>query len=141
MPAVLVLTLGTLGAFASSAAAAPPPTIRLLPPLTSPVTSYAFRGRVPLDFGVLVSAVNGNVELRVSRANYESPLTAWQSDSETGALLQTLPPENLKGWNGLRRFFRYTITTRTGAPVKTLYRPFASGSMPPVLSKSSLRRR
>lgn len=123
MPAVLVLTLGTVGALASSAAAAAPPSIRLLPPLTSPVTSYSFRGRVPLDFGVLVSAVNGNVELRVSRADYESPLTAWQSDSETGALLQTLPPENLKGWNGLRRFFRYTITTRTGAPVKTLYRP------------------
>jgi hypothetical protein len=121
--AIALGTIAALAALAPAATAAPPPSIRLLGPLTNPITTYSFRGRVPLDFGVLVSAIGGDVELRVSRPDYESPLVAWQADPGSGALLQTLPTENLKDWEGLRRFFRYTVTTRTGAPVATLYRP------------------
>ncbi len=121
------LALATL-AVAPATPAAAAPSLKLLPPLAQPLTSYSYRGRVPLDFGVLVAANGGNVELRVTRPDYEGPLEAWQVDSETSSPIQSLPAANLKGWEGLRRFFHYTITTRSGAPVTELYRPFCPNS-------------
>ena len=91
--------------------------MKLLPPLAQPLTLYSFRGRAPLDFGVLVGATGGNVELRVTRPDYEGPLEAWQVDPETSSPVQPLPAANMKGWEGLRRFFKHTITTRSGKPV------------------------
>ncbi len=98
--------------------------MKLLPPLAQPLTLYSVRGRAPLDFGVLVGATGGNVELRVTRPDYEGPLEAWQVDPETSSPVQPLPAANMKGWEGLRRFFKHTITTRSGKPVAEVYRPF-----------------
>jgi len=99
------------------------PTLGLLPPVTSPVVVGSYRGKVPLDLPVFVAARGSDLEIHVVRPDYDSPPQAWLVDASTGFQVGSLPRENLKGWRGLRRFFRVTIETPSGTPVAELFRP------------------
>ena len=75
------------------------------------------RGNVWFDPGVWVASVGGAFELRVTRPDYDSPVSVVQTDAETGAALRALPTELLAGWFGLDRFLHVTVRVPGGRTV------------------------
>ena len=69
-----------------------------------------------LDPALSVVAVDGPFELRVTRADYDEPLTLTRSLPGGGS--QTLNSEFLQEWNGLKDFLRIRITNSRGKLVK-----------------------
>ena len=115
---VALAVLATL-AWPSLATGAPSdPSVRLLSPADS-ATLHRLGKRVQLDgLPVWVAAVNDEFELRVTRADYDTPPEIVQTDATTGAVIRDLPESALDGWGGLRRFFEVTVTDSTGEQVK-----------------------
>lgn len=72
------------------------------------------RGFVYVDPGVWVASVDGALELRASRADYDSPVTLTQTDAETGAVIRTLHADLLDGWFGLRDFLHVAVRDADG---------------------------
>jgi hypothetical protein len=119
--AIAFLALAVLATLAwpSLASGAPSdPSVRLLSAADS-ATVNTFRNRVQLDgLPVWVAAVNDDFELRVTRADYDTPPDIVQTDAATGAVIRDLPEDMLDGWGGLSRFLEVTVTDSGGAPVK-----------------------
>lgn len=109
-----VLALAAAAAFAGTAhsARAAAPSVRLLAS-SDQVTLYRYRRRVLLNLGVWVAPVGGDLQIRVQRPDYDSPLAADQIDATTGDVVRSIPDEAL-GWRGLRRFFHVTFTNGIG---------------------------
>jgi hypothetical protein len=124
---VALAAVGAGLATAPGAVAAPQPSLRLVGPVGSPRV-HLVAGRAPLDFGMLVAATGGDVEVRVRRIDWDTPMDAWEADGRTGLFLQQLPVGNLNGFAGFRRFLHITVATRTGRRVADLYRPFCPNS-------------
>jgi Lysyl oxidase len=119
--AIAFLALAVLATLAwpSLASGAPSdPSVRLLSPADS-ATLHRFGKRIQLDgLPVWIAAVNDEFELRVSRADYDTPPEILQTDAASGAVIRDLPEDTLDGWAGLSRFFEVTVTDSDGAPVK-----------------------
>jgi hypothetical protein len=98
---------------ATIAGAATPPSVRLLV-MDRSITVQSHRGKIWLDLGVYVAAAGGDFELRVFKADYDSPLQIQQVDSQTGAVLRTLPSELVEDWGGLKDFFGVVFKNQRG---------------------------
>ncbi len=109
---VLLVTL-----YAAPVGAAPTPSLRLF---VSSMQITAERGRrnvVNVDPGAFITPVGNAFELRVSRPDYDTPITVKQVDAETGTVLRTFSDENLDGWFGLKDFAHYEVVDADGKTV------------------------
>ena len=114
--AVLVGVMTTPALISGSAGAAPSPLPSVgLHAASTEETLYRYGRRVPVYLGMWLEAIGGDFELRVARADYDSPLQITQTDSSTGEVLRTLPVDVLDGWNGLAGFLTITFHDSTGA--------------------------
>jgi hypothetical protein len=110
-----LLSLGALAALAwpgAVSAASDTPGLKLLAPERQ--TIYRYGRHLPLELDAWAAATGGDFELRVARADYDSPIEAAQVDSATGDVLRELPAEKLSGWFGLARFARATVRRPDG---------------------------
>lgn len=114
--AVVVLTGAVEPAPARAATDAP--ALKLVAP-GSEVTLYRYGRGMPvaLDLGLLVAAVDGAFELRVTRPDYLKPPVLMQVLHGAGADTETrlLDPGLLDGWLGLKDFFEIAFEDDTGA--------------------------
>jgi hypothetical protein len=113
------VTLASLMLLAGSppATAAEPPSVRIFA-ATSHIDAQRNRhDLVWLDPGVWVASVGGAFELRVSRPDYDTPVSIVQTDAATGEALRELPAELLDGWAGLKDFFHISIRDLDGHAV------------------------
>jgi len=104
-----VVAQGAATAYAQSS----PPSLRLHAGSSS-ATIHRYGRQVPLDLPVFVASSGGDFQLNVFRPDYDSPRMVNQVDSQTGAVLRTLPREILQGWRGLKDFMRVGLRTRDG---------------------------
>ncbi|MGH3039168.1 MAG: lysyl oxidase family protein [Gaiellaceae bacterium] len=92
------------------------PSLRLVGP-AGEVTLLRYNGRVSLDVRTWIAATDGAFELRVARADYDTPPNIVQVDSVTGAVVRDLPEQVLAGWSGLERFVEVVLTGGAGQEV------------------------
>lgn len=110
----LVLAL-MLPLLSSPAQAAPTPSVKLWPSRTKvTVMRQSRRTPISMSFGVYVAAVNGAFELRVSRADYDSPI---QVSQWVGGSATPLPDGVADGFMGLKDFSSTTLKTLAGKTV------------------------
>jgi lysyl oxidase len=105
----MVLTL-----FAAPVEAAVAPTIRLFAATSEMTLERNGRGFVQFDPGVWVTPVGGDLELWISRPDYDTPIAFTQVDSATRQILRTLPVDKLRGLSGLEEFAHYEIRNGRG---------------------------
>jgi hypothetical protein len=119
--AVTLVTLASvclaLVAGATPATAEDPPTLRLFAASSRIEVERDRRDFAWMDPGVWLAAVGGAFELRVSRPDYDSPVTVVQADAETGEVLRTLPIELLDGWSGMASFLHVSLRDGDGRVV------------------------
>ena len=109
---VLVLLSTLLSTSVSSAAEAS--SLRLFV-ADSDITARRGGGRVVyVDPGAWLTPVGGDFELRVTRPDYDTPVTINQVDTATGEIVRTLPATMLDGWFGLGRFGSYQVVEADG---------------------------
>lgn len=109
---------------ATPATAEDPPTLRLFAANARVEIERDRRGFAWLDPGVWVAAVGGGFELRVSRPDYDTPVTVVQTDATSGDVLRTLPVDLLDGWSGLRDFLHVSLRDTAGHVVDRRAVPF-----------------
>lgn len=108
----IVLAVTALGAPGPVVLATDPvPSVRLAAPNDS-VTIRRYGGMAYLDAGVLVAAVRGAFDLRVTRQDYDSPIEVWQYVD--GKPARALPAGLTQGFDGLEGFFRISLTDADG---------------------------
>jgi hypothetical protein len=107
----------TAALFASPAALAATPTVRLFVTSTELTASRNHRGLVFVDPGAYVTPVGKDFKLIVNRPDYETPVTAKQVDPDTGLILRTFTDDRLDGWSGLAKFAHFTVLNRRGDTV------------------------
>ncbi|MBA2570106.1 MAG: hypothetical protein H0V04_02875 [Chloroflexi bacterium] len=90
------------------------PSVRLISPSDS-VTIKRYGPKAYLDPGILVAAVRGAFDLRVSRPDYGAPIEVWQYVD--GKPFRKLPGDITRGFDGLKRFFRISLTDADGQVV------------------------
>jgi hypothetical protein len=112
----------TLLAGVPAAQAAPPPSLRLFAAASHVEVRASRDGFVWVDPGTWVASVGGAFEVRVSRPDYDTPVSIAQTDAVTGAVVRTLPAELLDGWFGLRDFLHVSVRDAAGRVV--LRQPF-----------------
>jgi hypothetical protein len=112
----LALVAAASLAWPAAAPAQTTPSLRLVP-TGGHVTLPSYRGRVFLELGAWAAATGGDFELRVARADYDSPVDIVQVDSSTGAVIRDLPETTLEGWSGLSRFVGVTVRKPDGTRV------------------------
>jgi hypothetical protein len=112
----LIVSLTPLAA-APVATAAGPPSVRLFAASSHLDAERDRSDFVFFDPGVWVASVGGAFELRVTRPDYDTPVSIVQTDAVAGAMLRTLPPELLDGWSGLKDFIHISIKDAGGRPV------------------------
>ncbi len=101
-----------LAASSSPAAAGSPPGQLELIRASASITLDKYQGSpVYLDVGAYVASVGGSFRLDVTRAGYRSPIRVREAGGPT------LPAWADGGWDGLRRFVRYTVRDSSGAVV------------------------
>ena len=110
----IVLVCLTLLAWAPPATAAEPPGLRLFAANSHIDVVRDKRDFAWFDPGAWVASVGGGFELRVSRPDYDNPVTIVQTDPVTGAALRTLPAELLDGWLGLKEFLHVSVKDTEG---------------------------
>jgi hypothetical protein len=128
-----VAAIAMPGVPAVSAAGVPGPVLKLEAAQRS-VTLYAFRGRVFLDPGIWVSALNSPLQFDVQRASYTKPLTITQiiHPPYGGIVRRPLPASILDGWNGLRRFTVLKVRNLAGKVVLTNSSTFCPNTYDPA---------
>jgi hypothetical protein len=85
--------------------------------------------RVFLPMPAYVAPTGGTFDLKVTRPDFDSPLTATQVVHDDGGTTEVpLPELELPGWRGLPDFFDLTVTDRSGAVVRTQALPFCPNS-------------
>jgi hypothetical protein len=116
LTALLVLAAIVTLVWPSTAPAQAPPSLRLIRP-AGEQTLLRVRERVGLDVGTWIAATGGDFELRVARADYDTPVDIVQVDSLTHAVLRDLPDDVLNGWSGLADFIEVSFTDAFGQEV------------------------
>ncbi|HET9722226.1 MAG TPA: lysyl oxidase family protein [Actinomycetota bacterium] len=112
-----VLVLSSVVAGAGPAAAADPPSVRLLASSTTLTVARDRRDFVWVDPGAWIASVGGAFELRATRADYDSPVELEQVDATTGDPLRSLPADLLDGWYGLRDLVHISVRHGDDRPV------------------------
>jgi hypothetical protein len=115
----LVCALSATGAalgVAPAAHAVPGSTIKLIATTTEITATARSGGGVSLDPGVWIGAVGGDFQIRLSRADLRSEITAAQTASD-GSQIQPIPAEDLAGWDGLARFLHVSVLDAGGHSV------------------------
>ena len=81
--------------------------------------------KVFLDLSVYIAALEAPFEIRVRRADYTSPLEAFQVlQGPAGDELVSIPADALEGWGGLKNFFEVAIERPDGFDVRTIMLDF-----------------
>jgi hypothetical protein len=96
------------------AGAAAAPSLRIFAASHAITVERSRNGRVGFDPGLWIASVGGDLELRASRPDYDTPVGLAQTDSATGDVLRDLPPELLDGWSGLARFVHLALRDADG---------------------------
>src|SRR5687768_6368531 len=99
--AILALASSGLVAAGHDAIGVEPPSVRLFAASSRVDVQRNHRGFARVDPGMWVAPMGGALELRVSRPDYDTPISIVQTDATTGAALRTLPADLLDGWLGL----------------------------------------
>jgi Lysyl oxidase len=133
--AVLAATLAAGPAMASARtgpAGPAGPEIRLIAAQKS-IRVPRYGSHVFIDPGIYLAAYGSPLEFEVRRAGYSAPVTISQVIRLPGGgtTLRPLPAWVLRGWSGLRRFFRMTITNSHGRTVGSKVVPFCPNSPDP----------
>jgi hypothetical protein len=113
----IVFAALTALAGAPAAVAEDPPSLRLFAANSHIDVERDRRDFAYVDPGAWVASVGGAFELRVSRPDYETPVSVVQTDAATGAAIRTLPAELLDGWSGLKDFLHVSVEDAAGHPV------------------------
>jgi len=108
---LLVSTVPTFGVGPVSAGDAGP-QLRLIATRDTVTGRRYGSGDVRVDPRILLAPRGGDLELEVSRPDYDTPITTLQHLPGGGTAV--LPDDLIDGWMGLTRFFRVTITDRDG---------------------------
>jgi hypothetical protein len=111
--AVAVVVMATL--FAGPVGAAATPTLRLFVASTQITVERGRNDFIYVDPGAWITPDGGgSFELRVSRPDYDTPVTLQQVDAETADVLRTFDAANLEGWSGLKDFAHYQVLNGRG---------------------------
>ena len=111
--AVMFVLLSTL--LSTSVSTAAEATSLRLFVADSDITARRGGGRtIFVDPGAWLTPVGGDFELRVSRPDYDTPVTINQVDTATGEIVRSLPADMLDGWFGLGRFGSYQVLEADG---------------------------
>jgi len=108
---LLVSTVPTFGVGPVSAGDAGP-QLRLIATRDTVTGRRYGSGDVRVDPRILLAPRGGDLELEVSRPDYDTPITTLQHLPGGGTAV--LPDDLIDGWIGLTRFFRVTVTDRDG---------------------------
>jgi hypothetical protein len=129
---VLAATLPASPGMASARTGAAGPQIRMIAAQKS-IRVPRYGSRVFIDPGIYLASYGSALEFEVSRASYSAPVTISQVIRHPGGgtTLLPLPASVLRGWSGLRRFFRLTITTSAGKTVGSRIVAFCPNSSDP----------
>lgn len=106
--------------------AAGEPSLRVISTRDEVTIRERTRGGIGIDLGVWIAAANGDFEVRLSRPDYLTDITASQTTS-TGVVIRPIPPEDLLGWYGLNDFLHISIKDEAGRAVYRLVQPFCPG--------------
>jgi len=112
-----IAVLSSVVSSAGPAAAADPPSIRMLASSTTLTVERGRRDFVWVDPGAWIASVGGAFELRATRADYDSPVVLEQVDATTGDPLRSLPADLLDGWYGLADFVHVSVRHGDDRPV------------------------
>lgn len=97
----------------------------------SKVDLSRYRGRVDLDLGAYLAALNGPFELRVTRPVYSEPLVLSQIVRDAGGdVVKPLDGSVLDGWRGLSRFLVFEAKDLSGQVIRTRSVTFCPGTHP-----------
>ncbi len=120
--AALALAVACLVPAGSAAAAtAKPPHLRLFA-ASSQVTIEKFgRGPVQLGVGAYLASMGGDFRLDVSRASYRSPIGVTEV---IGGQRRALPATVAHGWEGIARFFSFTVSSASRGVIASRARSF-----------------
>ncbi|HEY7283196.1 MAG TPA: lysyl oxidase family protein [Actinomycetota bacterium] len=130
--ALSALVMAAALAPGTALAATDAPTLRLLTSQSNVVVARPGHSRFFVDPGVLVTPSGHSFELQLHAATIGGPIALTQiwTDS-TGTHTRTLPSDALKGWSGLRDFFRVAVIDAHGKVVHRESRPFCPNSYAP----------
>lgn len=107
------LTVGAVGA------AEMEPTLKLIATRSS-VEVPRYGGRVEMDLGAYLAALDAPFELRVTRPVYSEPLVLEQIvQTKSDPLVRPLDGELLAGWAGLNDLLRLEVADSTGSIVRS----------------------
>jgi hypothetical protein len=79
-----------------------------------------------LDLGVWIAAVDGDFEIRLSRPDYLTDITAAQTTS-TGSVIREIPMDDLLGWYGFANFLHVSVKNEAGRAVYRTVESFCPG--------------
>ncbi|MEX1046244.1 MAG: lysyl oxidase family protein [Actinomycetota bacterium] len=128
VPFVAVLASTALLALPAPGNSAPIPSVRLITANDS-IEALRFGSRpIGLDLGLYVASTGGPFELRVSRPDYDTPISLKQVDAETHDVLRVLPTDLLDGWDSLHDFMRIRVLRNDGRLMSDEFRPFCPNS-------------
>ena len=125
---VVMLSLLIPLAVAPPASADAPPSLRIFAANSNITVERGRHDFTDLDPGIWLTPVGGNFELHATRPDYDTPVSLTQVDSETGAVLRTLPADLLQGWSGLKDFIRYRVLDVDGKVITKAISPFCPNS-------------
>ncbi len=115
----LVAPMGSLSAVASPAA----PSVRLVAGSDEVTIVRRQNYPVPLNVGVFAAAVNGALEIRASRPDYDTPVSV-ERWIDGGATIEPWPADTVTDWRGLTGFLRVTVRKDNGRVVLDQYTDF-----------------
>jgi hypothetical protein len=98
------------------------PSLRMISTRDHITLEARTRGQLRLDLGVWIASVNGDLQVRLTRPNYVSDVSAAQT-TPAGAVLREIPIENIDLWSGFARFLHVSIKNKDG---RALYRTVQS---------------
>ncbi len=109
-------------AVAPAARAVPVPALKLIATRTEITAVRRSDGRVFLDPGVWIGAVGGDFQIRLTRTDLRSEITAAQTTTD-GTEIQPIPADDLLGWEGLAGFLHVSVLDSDG---RSLFRTVAN---------------
>jgi hypothetical protein len=129
---VLAATLPAGPGMAAARTGTAGPQIRMIAAQKS-IRVPRYGSQVFIDPGIYLATYGSALEFDVSRASYSVPVTISQVIRQPGGgtTARPLPAWVLRGWSGLRRFFRLTITNSAGKTVGSRVVPFCPNSSDP----------
>jgi len=114
--AALSVFLSLVVAGVPAVQAAPAPSIKLISSSDTVKVQERSKGGIGLDLGVWVASTNGDFQIRISRPDLLTDVTAAQTATD-GTVLRDIPIDDLVGWEGLAKFLHVSIKDADGKAV------------------------